>query len=308
MTDFYASTKWKAYQDRVSDQRKKSSKNRILNGIALAFQRCPRLKHLIIESGGIYRNDSALSKSILRVYRNDFPSSATHTIDHFWSSWDIMTFAISDLLKPIQDADGSLESLALLDSRLVYHQDPTFSVTSIFQNLKHLRECGTPVDFLTSVVAAAPALESFGSLEAYGRQRTSPLSALINGPPLLKLRACSLRGVDDGDLLVRFLLRQKDSLERLRISGGLYLGRVDWISVATRVKGKLRNLRHVELNNLQIGPPTFSTITRLWSCNFMTEKVILQDHERALETGSMEIEDGLWEDYEQIFFLKKTES
>jgi hypothetical protein len=78
---------------------------------------------------------------------------------------------------------------------------------------------------------------------------------------------------------------------------------VNWNSFVTRAKGKLPNLRRVELVNLRTYNTTGSIVFHL-----MTENDILQDHEHKLETGPLEIEDGLWEDYEQMFFPEKIRS
>ncbi|KAH0366933.1 hypothetical protein KCU65_g4966, partial [Aureobasidium melanogenum] len=294
--------KWKAYQDRASAQRKKSSKDCIFNNIALAFQKCPRLKHLIVESGGSYQCSSALSKRMLRLYKDDLPSSTTHSTTHA-GFWDMMTFDIWDLLNPIHDADQALESLVLLDQRLVCYQNRTLPDASIFKSLKHLRESGSPVNFLTSVVASAPGLETFGTIDMTHYRSSASLSALTNGPPLPKLRACSLSNLIDEDCLINFLLRQSDTLQRLRIHHGQWFLGPNWATVAARVKGKLRNLRRVEL---EIGPPTIDARTRLGNYDVLTERDILQDHEHELEAGPMEIYDGLWEDYEKMFFPEVT--
>ncbi|CAD0095078.1 unnamed protein product [Aureobasidium mustum] len=292
----------------ITDHPDLKHSNRMFNSIALAFQRCPRLKHLVVESGGRSLVESGMSKSMLRLYKDDFPSSATHTQTHIWPYWDHMTFNIWNLLKPIRDANGALHSLVLLDSQLVCHPDRAFPATSIFESLKHLRESDSPVNFLTSLVASAPNLESFGTIGLHGRQRASPLSSLTDGPPLTKLRACSLSHLVDEDHIVRFLLRQSNTLQRLRMHDSIYYGRTNWSSLAAQLKGKLRNLRRIEFSFLEMGPSTYDASTQSWRWNYMKEQDILQNHEHELETGPMETEEGLWEDYEKRFFPKKFES
>ncbi|KAG9521298.1 hypothetical protein KCV07_g3705, partial [Aureobasidium melanogenum] len=295
--------KWKTYQDRASAQRKKSSRDCMLNSIALAFQMCPRLRNLVIEFNGRNQNGSELCKRRTRLSQNDLPSSATHITTSYSPSWDPMTFDIWDLLKPVHDVDRALHSLVLLDPRLVCPKSSTLPTTSIFTNLKHLRETDCPRDVLTFVTTSAPALESFGTEDVFGRQRGSSMLSLMNAPPLPKLRACSLRNPSNEDHLIRFLLRQSRTLQRLRIHNSVGYSPVNWNSFVTRAKGKLPNLRRVELVNLRTYNTTGSIVFHL-----MTENDILQDHEHKLETGPLEIEDGLCEDYEQMFFPEKIRS
>ncbi|KAH0338646.1 hypothetical protein KCU81_g7563, partial [Aureobasidium melanogenum] len=293
--------KWKAYQNRASGQRKKFSKDCMFNSIALAFQLCPRLKNLIIE--GRYHNSPELSRRRIRLYQNDLPSPDTHTAVHYLSTWDPMTFDIWELLKPIHEVGRTLESLVLLDLGLVCSEGSTLPTTPIFTNLKHLRENGCPENFLTFILTSAPALESFGTEDGFGYRWGSSMLSLINAPPLPKLRACSLRNPSNEDLLIRFLLRHSSTLQRLRIyNSRTYHSPVDWTSFFTRVKGKLSNLRRVELINLETGPRTYNTMARSVVSIVADEKDILQDHEHELETGPMAIYDGLWEDYETTFF------
>lgn len=274
----------------------------MFDSIALASQKCVRLKHLIIEFGGRHQSSSELSKRRIRLCQNDLPSPDTHTTLRFSPEWEPMTFDVWNLLKPMHEVDRALDSLMMLDARLVCPEISTLPTISIFTSLKHLRENGCPKDFLTFVVSSAPALESFGTIDAFGRPPGSLMSSLMNAPPLLKLGACSLSNVNDEDSLINFLLRQSDTLRRLRIYHGQYFAGPNWATVAARLKGKLHNLRRIEL---EIGTPTLDSRARLYNYDVMTEKDILQDHEHELKTDPMETYGGLWEDYEKTFFPRR---
>lgn len=271
----------------------------MLESIALAFQEFPKLTNLIIECHSSEVTISAMAKRRARYCRDIPLESATfskYSYDLRGPRWDSMQLTVWDLFKPVHEANRALNSLIILDARLTWPRNWTFPVTAIFHDLKHLRHQRCSGNLLDSIVTRAPKLESFGVLGHYDpfydySQR------LMGRVPLRNLRTFGMNRfkMNEGSL-VRFLLRQSNSLQHLSITYGQLEHSLDWTSFATRMKGQLSHLRRVKFDNL--------------ACEFdpyviprnITERHILQDHEHELETGPMEIEDGLWEDYEEMFF------
>ncbi|KAG9656998.1 hypothetical protein KCU64_g5496, partial [Aureobasidium melanogenum] len=279
-----------------------SLKRLMLSSIALAFSECPRLKNLIVECH--LKRDYEVSSSAgmlekRRQFHHRVPSSnAENSNSKYQWSWESMHFDIWDVFKPVHDAGRSLNSLLLLDADLAYSLDWTPPDTPIFQTLKHLRQINSPANFLTHIVASAPELESFGTFDRWNRRSYPSMPSLMSGPLLPNLRALSLNRMTKGKDLAQFLLRQSHTLQHLRIDQG-YRGPFDWSRVVADVRGKLPNLRRVEFKNLAKGP------FRWGMANYFTTVDILQDHKHKLESGPIELENGLWEDYEQMFFPAK---
>lgn len=275
----------------------------MLTSIAHAFSSCPRLKNLIVEchisQESKIRSSFGMLKKREQFYRRVPSSNTQRSSSKYDWSWESMQLDIWDVLKPVHDAARSLNSLVLLDADLTCPLDWTPPTTPIFQSLRHLRQINCPTNFLTHVVASAPGLESFGTFDRWHHHLYPSVPSLLTGPLLPKLRACSFTCVAEGDYLVRFLLRHSDTLQHLRIDNSR--GRTfDWSRFATVLRGKLPNLRRAELKGLM----SYNGWGRR---RRFTEIDILQDHKHNLETGLMEIEDGLWEDYEQMFFPEKIE-
>ncbi|KAH0281271.1 hypothetical protein KCU91_g342, partial [Aureobasidium melanogenum] len=298
------SERWTSYEERAHTQRTDASIKLMLTAIALIFQKCSKLSNLVLDSHRGRIDDCALVEKRQQFLSNILGSTIPG--ERFGSAgiWIPMRFTLGDIFKPVHDANRALNSLVLLDPGLETSQMWKPPALSILQSLKHFRQSDCSPDILTFVVASAPNLESFGTIERRVPY-TSSLSALMSIPPLSKLRACSLSCARGRDDLAGFLLRHASTLQQLRVCNGRSYDPGYWNSFSTQIKGKLRNLRRVELVNIEIGPATYNAETRLWSYNLMAEKDILQDHEHELETGSAQVYDGLWEDYEQLFFPEK---
>ncbi|KAI4760080.1 hypothetical protein E4T52_08009 [Aureobasidium sp. EXF-3400] len=291
---------WVSY---CADQQN-SLKGLMLSSIALAFSECPRLKNLIVECHlkseyGVHSSAGMLEKR--RQFYRRLPSSNTErsSSKYEWS-WESMHFDIWDVLKPVHDSGRSLGSLVLLDADLACPLDWTPPNTPIFQTLKHLRQINSPKNFLRHIVASAPELESFGTFDHWNRRAYPSMPSLMSGPLLPNLRALSLNRMTKGEDLAQFLVRQSKTLQHLRIDQG-YRSFFDWSRVVADVRGKLPNLRRVEFNNLAKGPLPF----RWGMANYFSTVDILQGHKHKLESDPMELENGLWEDYEQMFFPDK---
>ncbi|KAG2166834.1 hypothetical protein JADG_006573 [Aureobasidium aubasidani] len=307
---------WKSYQIQARAQVKKSTEKLMLECIALAFQKCPKLRNLIIDfesevgdGWGLLKNNRiacGLIEKRNHFYRDIFSSPATRTGFSHRLYWDYIRFDLWDILKPVHDVDRALESLTVLDSMYSSgSQGWTLPTTSIFRNLKHLRESLCSPDFLISIVACAPKLESLGVVDyQYHRFTASPLQSLLEKTSLKSLRACSLRCNSDGDAIARFVLRQSGTLQSftLRHMGMLSPSSTMWTSFAARLKGQLPHLKRLKLINLT-KPLAFDPTTGFpHPVEFLTPDDILQDHGHELQTGPMELENGLWEDYELRFF------
>ncbi|THX02064.1 hypothetical protein D6D13_08548 [Aureobasidium pullulans] len=307
---------WKSYQIQARAQARKSTEKLMLECIALAFQKCPKLRNLIIdfepEVGDVLRldrnnrNACGLSEKRNHFYRDIFSSPATRTGFARRLHWDHIRFDLWDILKPVHDVDRALESLAVLDSMYSSgSQGWTLPTTSIFRNLKHLRESLCSPDFLISIVACAPKLESLGVVEYhYHRFPASLLQSLLEKTSFKSLRACSLMCISDGDAIARFVLRQSGTLQSVTL-GHMSMpspSSTMWTSLAARLKGQLPHLKRLKLINLT-KPLVFDPTTGFpHPVEFLTTDDILQDHEHELQTGPMELENGLWEDYELKFF------
>ncbi|OBW65369.1 MAG: Uncharacterized protein AUREO_045700 [Aureobasidium pullulans] len=307
---------WKSYQILASAQVKKSTEKLMLECIALAFQKCPKLRNLIIDfesavgdGCGLLKNNRiacGLIEKRNHFYRDIFSSPATRTGFAHRFYWDHIRFDLWDILKPVHDVDRALESLAVLDSMYSSgSQGWTLPTTSIFRNLKHLRESLCSPDFLISIVACAPKLESLGVVDyQYHRFTASPLQILLEKTSLKSLRACSLRCTSNGDAIARFVLRQSGTLQSFTLGhmGMLSPSSTMWTSLAARLKGQLPHLKRLKLIDLT-KPLVFDPTTGFpHPVEFLTTDDILQDHEHELQTEPMELENGLWEDYELRFF------
>ncbi|THY13590.1 hypothetical protein D6D00_10103 [Aureobasidium pullulans] len=307
---------WKSYQIQASAQVKKSTEKLMLECIALAFQKCPKLRNLIIdfepevgEGWELLENNRIVSGLIEKrnhFYRDIFSSPATRRSFARRLHWDHIRFDLWDILKPVDDVNRALESLTVLEDR--YRpgtQGWTLPTTSIFRNLKHLRgSCWSP-GFLTSIVACAPKLESLGVVEYhYHRFLASLLQSLLEKTSFKSLRACSLMCISDGDAIARFVLRQSGTLQSVTL-GHMSMpspSSTMWTSLAARLKGQLPHLKRLKLINLT-KPLAFDPTTGFpHPVEFLTPDDILQDHGHELQTGPMELENGLWEDYELRFF------
>ena len=288
----------------------------MLECIALAFQKCPKLRNLIIdfepeigEEWELLKDNriaSGLIKKRNHFYRDIFSSPATRRSFARRLYWDHIRLDLWDILKPVDDVHRALESLTVLDDR--YRpgtQGWTLPTTSIFRNLKHLRgSCCSP-DFLTSIVACAPKLESLGMVDYHYHHSTAfPLRDLLEKTSLKSLRACSLRCISDGDAIARFVLRQSGTLQSFTLGhmGMLSPSSTIWTSLAARLKGQLPHLKRLKLIDLT-KPLVFDPTTGFpHPVEFLTTDDILQDHKHELQTEPMELENGLWEDYELRFF------
>ena len=299
------SEQWTKYQERAMAQR--SSRNSMLNVIALAFQKCPRLSNLIIECYGQHDFGLREDERQDRFYQDIHPVLGKH----IYASWrwrlDSMQFDIWDILKPAHDVDRPLSSLVLLDRHITCPSDWTIPTTKIFQSLKHLRHLGNSSNFLQQIVARAPGLESIGILGSpYSRDMCS-LHSLIGQPALQRIRTFGLNrlALVQADL-VPLILRHASTLQHLSIKNETYDSRVDWPSFARRVRGQLPSLRRVELFGLCQSFRPWLPVSVIGSN--ITGADLLQNHAYDLETGSVEVEDGLWEDYEKLFFSEKRKS
>ncbi|THX62708.1 hypothetical protein D6D08_08428 [Aureobasidium pullulans] len=307
---------WKSYQIQARAQVKKSTEKLMLECIALAFQKCPKLRNLIIdfepevgEGWELLENNriaSGLIEKRNHFYQDIFSSPATRRSFARRLHWDHIRSDFWDILKPVNDVNRALESLTVLEDR--YRpgtQGWTLPTTSIFRNLKHLRgSCWSP-GFLTSIVACAPKLESLGIIDHhYHHSMAFALRDLLEKTSLKSLRACSLRCIGDGDAIARFVLRQSGTLQSFTLGpiSMLSPSSTMWTSLAARLKGQLPHIKRLKLIDLT-KPLVFDPTTGFpHPVEFLTTDDILQDHEHELQTGPMELEDGLWEDYELKFF------
>jgi hypothetical protein len=282
----------------------------MLDIVALAFQKCPKLSNLIIEYYGqhkdIYKMDrkpESLQHDVHPVAAEDFRRIHRYCLES-------MQFDVWDILKPAHDVSRALDSLVLLDSRITCPQDWKFPTTTIFQNLKHLRHLGTSSDFLSSIVARAPKLRSIGILGTNHIWDPCSLQLLLGKSVLEHLQACSLnRLAPVEDDVVAFLLRHSSTLQDLRLMNETYGSVIDWSSFARRMRGQLPNLRRVEFSGLgQRHAPQWTPWYGWAAPPPITAADILRDCAHGLETGPMEVEVGLWEDYEELFFPQKCKS
>ncbi|THW84506.1 hypothetical protein D6D15_08811 [Aureobasidium pullulans] len=312
---------WKSYQIQARAQAKRSTEKLMLECIALAFQKCPKLRSLIIdfepeiiEQWAPLAEKNRIACGLIEkrnhFYRDIFSSPATRTSFARRLYWDHIRFDLWDILKPVDDADRALKSLTVLDSMYSSgSQHWTLPTTSIFRNLKHLRErCCSP-DFLTSIVACAPKLETLGMIDHHNHlYSVSPLQSLLDKTPLNSLRVCSLRSCANENSIAQFLLRQSKTVQDLTVRHTpSSMQRRDWTSFASRLRGQMPQLRRVDLFDLA-KPRIYDTATGLLQRReFITSNDILEDHEHELQTGPMCIEDGLWEDYESLFFVRELE-
>ncbi|KAH0284374.1 hypothetical protein M436DRAFT_73737 [Aureobasidium namibiae CBS 147.97] len=290
--------RWMKYQERVLAQR--SSTKSMLESISLAFEKCPKLSNLIIECLSSNTTPGLLQKTSRFYYdiqAHEIPTSC------FQLCLTSTEYCIWDLLKPVHDAGRMLESLVLLNPCITSPQDWTMPTTTIFHRLKHLRYCGDPSKSLASITIRAAELQSIGMIGTYSEDLCS-FQSLFGGSVLHNLRACSLDflGLDENDL-VQFLLRQSDTLQELRITPESWVSRVIWRSFANRVRGQLPNLRRVRLHRLgERTRPLPNGLSTMW---YLKAADILQDHAYALEIGPREIDNGLWKEYEKLFFPGK---
>jgi hypothetical protein len=274
----------------------------MLDTITLAFRKCPRLKNLIIEcfAWQDVTNLNGKQGRFLRAVEAVVPDRRKSSYGWYLES---MQFNIWDILKTVHDTKGSLNSLSLLDRNIQCPQDWDVPTTTIFQNLRHLRDFSTNLRILPSIIACAPALESLGIDRGFGFFQRS-LQSLIGESVLQNLRACSInRMFFQEDDLVQFLLRHSDTLQDLRISKHPQVYSMDWNSFLNRVRGQLPVLK---LRENSRGPWMQQ---KYWQgVDVFTAADMLQDQEHGQEASLMEMEDGLWEDYEKFFFPEKCES
>jgi hypothetical protein len=277
----------------------------MLDSIALALQKCPKLSNIIIEScdahGDVFKRhekQDRLYHSLLRVADERF----------MWKYRQCLystEFDIWDILKPIHDADRALDSLVLLDRYLTCSELSNILTTGIFHSMKHLRHHGSSSKFLAYIVARAPKLESIGVVGTIGDWDKCSLQSLVGRAVLENLRACGMNliGFEEDDL-VQFLLRHSNTLQALRICKESYTSVVNWSSFIRRVGGRLPYLRRVEISELKRSlqyPLRISRNERTWS-PIVTPMDLSWPREYDLETGPMGTENGLWEDYEELFF------
>jgi len=281
------------YQDRALAQR--ASRESMLDSIALAFQRCPKLSNLIIECLGQTPSPGLLHKAS-RSY-HDIQTEVVADPEMYLTS---MSYCIWDILKPVHDTNRALKSLVMLDRYITSPQDWSMPTTTIFRNLKHLRYDGRTSGFLASITTRATQLQSIGITGTYSDDFGS-LQSLFGGCLLQNLRACSLKHMvlRENDL-VQFLLRHSSKLQDLRITRPSWLSRVNWRSFANRVRGRLPNLERVKIINLAAFTPPLPN--GLSATHSLSAADILQDHAYVLDRGPMEVMDGLWEEYEKMFF------
>jgi hypothetical protein len=290
------------FQERAVAQR--DSKQFMLDSIAFAFQKCPKLSNLIIECYG--QNENALRKNEKQDrFRHEIqPVVAEDWLYFSRCCLDSMQFDIWDVLKPAHDIGRALDSLILLDTEITCGRK--IPPTTIFHSLKHLRYRGNTSDFLPQIVACAPKLESIGIIGSSYSWETCKLQSLVGKSVLKHLRACSLNLLTPHENdLVAFLLRHSNTLQVLRIAKTNRAAySINWKSFATQVRGQLPNLSRLEITGLKR--------VQQWNQQsgwvirpIITGADILQDHGYDMETGPMNIEDGLWEDYEEMFFPDK---
>jgi len=274
----------------------------MLDSIALAFQSCPKLSNLIIECYGQHVSGMGTDERQNRFYHDIHPAPVNKPSS--WHKWrlDSMQLNIWDILKPIHNANRALDSLVLLDVHIGCPRSWIMPTTEIFRSLKHLRHLGSSSNFLHQIVARAPELESIGILGSpYSRDVCSLQSLFGNSVPQ-HLRACSLNrlALVEADL-VTFLLRHSSTLQDLRIVKETWPSTMSWASFARRVQGRLPNLRRVDVSDLKCS--RIQQWPNVWvAVPAITRDDLLQNHAYDLETGPMEVMDGLWEEYEKLFF------
>jgi hypothetical protein len=270
----------------------------MLDSIALAFQKCPKLSNLIVDYPR-KKCGPRMNEQPDRFY-HDIPTVVTGNLQypHRWCL-ESTPFDIWDILKPVHDVNGTLNSLVMFDAHVRCQRNLEMSTTNIFRNLKHFRHLSYPMDFLHHIVAHAPVLESIGIDRGPYGYITWPLDCLVGRSVVGKLRACSFAHLEfREDEMVQFLLHHSNTLQDLRMTHGVR----NWDSLVNRMKDQLPNLRGWENSRGQWLQEGKWEDTRL-----LTGANMLQDREHNLETGLMEMEDGLWEDYERFFFPEKCE-
>jgi hypothetical protein len=208
----------------------------MLDIVALAFQNCPKLSNLIIESHDEYRDIFRPRKKQVHVYRDLRPVATERGLYNYRRCLCSMQLDIWDILKPVHDVNRALKSLVLLDRYLTCPPSWSIPTTSIFQSLKYLRHHGSSSDFLAGIVASAPKLESIGIIGEDGGWQRCTLQSLIGRHRLENLRACTLtRLAFEEDDLVQFFLRHSNTLRVLRIHRENYASTVNWPSFVIRV-------------------------------------------------------------------------
>jgi hypothetical protein len=281
----------------------------MLDSIALAVRKCPKLCNLIIQHHEKQEHGLRRPKKQDYFYQGLNLTIGKHSRYLWASAFESMRFSIWDLLRPFHVVDRALNSLVILDQYLTYPQGWNMPTTTIFQNLKHLRHLGGFSTFLSHIVARAPELESIGVLGTDEGWNACALQVLIGGTVLGKLRGCSLNRLAHGqDDLAEFLLRQFNTLQHLRITNESRNSSMDWNAFLSRVQGQLPNLRRVEISALKQYAPQWTPQHGWGAPPPITGADLLRDHAHDLETGPMEIENGLWEDYEEQFFPEKSKS
>jgi len=276
----------------------------MLGSIALAFQKCPKLSNLVIECFG-QQHGFGINERQDRFY-HDLRTLVNERM-RFSYQWclESMRFDIWDILKSIHDVNGTLNSLVLLDISTKCVDNWNMPPTKIFCNLKHLRHLGWSINFLPQILACAPELESLGVDGSLHAWISCSLQSIIGKSLLRKLRACSFNHlVLEQDDLAQFLLRHSNTLQDLRITKETWYNSIDWSSFVERMRGQLPYLRGLE-DSYELWTWSSGCLSGPQHTPLLTGADLMQDHEHGLKAGPMAVEDGLWEEYEKVFFPEK---
>ncbi|KAI5244951.1 hypothetical protein E4T43_03520 [Aureobasidium subglaciale] len=276
--------KHKLYQKELM----RSWRQGMLDTIALAFRNCPKLEDLVITRGHhTLSDDSSGNKNRRRFCKLSTGKLVPGNVQ----------FAVSDLFRPIVEVARALNSLTLLGVHSHFDEDWTLDDYSIFNNLKHFRQKDCSVTVVAPILAAASALESIGMEQKHPPRywlRDTRMFDVLSVATVNRIRVCGLALEADEHELARFLLRCSESLQHLKLRSRLRPEQST--SLAGHVRGQLPNLKSVYQVQLEgYNPPShvFSDLT----ANFIAE-----NHPHDTEMGPPKIEEGLWEDYEDIFF------
>jgi hypothetical protein len=206
-----------------------------------AFEKCPRLHHVILSS----RHTTTVKKT-----RSDMLDHNAFTAwgSPYWSKY----------LQNTWKSLPQLESLTLISTGMVLH--PPNRADLMLPNLKHIRinhpSKGRPsADDLTNyaiILWGAKSLETMSVSFAYD------ITSLVKSTRSNCLRECLLAfDFVDGNALVDLILHHAVSVQRLGLMDGDT--NIEWTSIFSNIAGRLPALQRVQLENL--GANDFTVMT-----------------------------------------------
>jgi hypothetical protein len=225
------------YHTMVSDKGNDAHHLKIVATLRKAFERCPRLRNLILSS----RHTSTVKKR------------RTDMLDHeAFTVWGMPCW--SDYLTRTWKSLSQLESLTLISTGML--EKPANRADLALPNLKHLRinrlsrnhHSANELTNCALILRGAKSLETLSLLLP-----DHDITRLVKSTRSDRLRECLLCFSSvDGDALVTFLLHHAVSMQRLALSDGDVDGDTDisWTSVFSGIAGRLPALQRVQFENL----------------------------------------------------------